>query len=61
MINMLQVINLDPAYSSSLIGSKNTYRWSDGRVRHQHVDNMKQIAGSGQGLNSYIITRVKNL
>jgi hypothetical protein len=43
------------------IGSKKTYRWSDGRAGHQHVDNMKQIADSGQGLNSYIMTRVKNL
>lgn len=40
---------------------KRPYRWSYRKAGEQHVENMKQLAKSGHGLNSYIMTRVKNL
>jgi hypothetical protein len=42
-------------------GGKKSYRWSYYRAGQQHVENMKQLAQSGHGLNNYIMTRVKNL
>jgi|TARA_R110000782_G_scaffold80846_3_gene159796 predicted metal-dependent enzyme (double-stranded beta helix superfamily) len=42
-------------------GGKKSYRWSYRKAGQQHVENMKRLAESGQVLNSYIITRVKNL
>lgn len=43
------------------IGGKKPYGWSYNKAGQQHVENMKQLAESGHGLNNYIMTRVKKL
>ncbi|OGS72636.1 MAG: hypothetical protein A3F91_06890 [Flavobacteria bacterium RIFCSPLOWO2_12_FULL_35_11] len=40
---------------------KRPYRWSYRKAGQHHVETMKKLAETGQGLNSYIMTRVKNL
>jgi len=42
-------------------GGKRPYRWSYKKAGQQHVENLKQLAESGHGLNNYIMTQVKNL
>ena len=42
-------------------GNTRTYKYSYKRAGHQHVENMKQLAKGGRGLNSYIMRYVKNL
>ncbi|MNL13872.1 hypothetical protein D3C87_1347930 [compost metagenome] len=37
------------------------YRYSYGRAGQQHVENMKQLARQGSGLNSYINRQTKYL
>jgi len=41
-------------------GGKKPYRWSFGKVGGEHIENMKQLAIQGSGLNSYIMLNVKN-
>ena len=38
-----------------------TYRYSYRKAGQNHVENLKRIAQSGRGLNSYINNYVKNL
>lgn len=42
-------------------GSMRTYRYSYRKAGQHHVENMKRLARSGSGLNSYINRYVKNL
>jgi len=42
-------------------GSFRTYRYSCKKAGQQHVETMKILAKSGNGLNSYINRYVKNL
>lgn len=42
-------------------GSFRTYRYSYRKAGQHHVENMKRLARSGSGLNSYINRYVKNL
>lgn len=42
-------------------GNSRTYRYSYARAGQYHVENMKSLAISGTGLNSYINRHVKNL
>lgn len=42
-------------------GGKKPYRWSYRKAGKNHVENMKQLAKSGHGLNSYIMKQAKNL
>lgn len=42
-------------------GTARVYRYSYRRAGQHHVENMKRLAKSGSGLNSYINTNVKNL
>jgi len=43
-------------------GSSRRYRYSyNGGAGKNHVDTMKKLAQKGEGLNSYIITRVNKL
>lgn len=42
-------------------GTARTYRYSYQKAGQNHVENMKQLAQSGSGLNSYINRFVKNL
>lgn len=41
-------------------GNGKVYQYSYGRAGRNHVDNMKNLALSGSGLNSYINQNVKN-
>ena len=42
-------------------GTARTYRYSYRKAGQNHVENMKRLAQSGSGLNSYINIHVKNL
>jgi hypothetical protein len=42
-------------------GSIRTYQYSYRKAGQHHVENMKRLARSGNGLNSYINRYVKNL
>lgn len=42
-------------------GTARTYRYSYRKAGQHHVENMKRLASSGSGLNSYINLYVKNL
>lgn len=42
-------------------GTIKAYRYSYRKAGHNHVENMKQLAQSGSGLNSYINKYAKNL
>lgn len=42
-------------------GTSRTYSYSYRRAGQNHVENMKRLARSGNGLNSYINRYVKNL
>jgi macrodomain Ter protein organizer (MatP/YcbG family) len=41
--------------------STRTYRYSYRKAGQNHVENLKQLAQSGNGLNSYVNKHVKNL
>ncbi len=43
------------------IGTEKIYSYSNYKAGRQHVDNMKDLAQKGSGLNSYINTNVKYL
>lgn len=42
-------------------GTARTYRYSHRKAGENHVENLKRLAQSGSGLNSYINKHVKNL
>lgn len=42
-------------------GTARTYRYSYRKAGQNHVENLKRLAQSGSGLNSYINKHVKNL
>lgn len=42
-------------------GTAKTYRYSYRKAGQNHVENLKRLAKSGSGLNSYINIHVKNL
>ena len=42
-------------------GTARTYRYSYRKAGQNHVENLKRLAKSGSGLNSYINRYVKNL
>jgi hypothetical protein len=42
-------------------GTARTYRYSYQKAGQNHVENMKRLAQSGNGLNSYINKYAKNL
>ncbi|MEB2787275.1 hypothetical protein [Algoriphagus persicinus] len=42
-------------------GTTRTYRYSYRKAGQKHVENLKRLAQSGSGLNSYINNYVKNL
>lgn len=42
-------------------GTSRTYTYSYRKAGSNHVENMKQLARNGSGLNSYINRHVKNL
>lgn len=42
-------------------GTVRTYRYSYRKAGQNHVENLKRLAQSGSGLNSYINKHVKNL
>jgi hypothetical protein len=42
-------------------GTARTYRYSYRKAGQNHVENLKRLAKSGSGLNSYINIHVKNL
>ncbi len=42
-------------------GTARTYRYSYRKAGQNHVENLKRLAQSGSGLNSYINSYVKNL
>jgi hypothetical protein len=42
-------------------GTFRTYRYSYRKAGHNHVENMKRLAKSGSGLNSYINRYTKKL
>ena len=42
-------------------GTAKTYRYSYRKAGQRHVENLKRLALSGSGLNSYINSYVKNL
>jgi len=42
-------------------GTARTYRYSYRKAGQNHVENLKRLAQSGSGLNSYININVKNL
>lgn len=42
-------------------GTARTYRYSYRKAGQHHVENMKRLASSGSGLNSYINRYVKKL
>jgi len=42
-------------------GTARTYRYSYRKAGQNHVENLKRLAQSGSGLNSYINRYVKNL
>jgi len=42
-------------------GTTRIYSYSYSKTGRHHVDRMKGLAGSGQGLNSYIMRNVKQL
>ena len=42
-------------------GTVRTYRYSYRKAGQNHVENLKRLAKSGSGLNSYINIHVKNL
>ncbi|MFZ3516627.1 hypothetical protein LC147_26515 [Vibrio harveyi] len=49
----------DDAISVWFHGSNKEYTWSYDRAGSDHVENMKELAIQGNGLNSYIQRRVK--
>lgn len=42
-------------------GTARTFRYSYRKAGQNHVENLKRLAQSGSGLNSYINIHVKNL
>lgn len=42
-------------------GDSKVYKYSYGTAGQKHVENMKNLAVGGSGLNSYIMKNVKNL
>lgn len=42
-------------------GTARTYKYSYRKAGQNHVENLKRLAKSGSGLNSYINIHVKNL
>jgi hypothetical protein len=42
-------------------GSAKSYTYSYGKAGRHHVENMKELAINGQGLNSYIMKNVAKL
>jgi len=41
-------------------GTPSPYTYSERRAGKFHVDRMKELAVAGQGLNSYVMTNVKD-
>lgn len=57
----VRAYEIGPDYIKVQFSDLSVYTYSYGKAGKDHVDNMKELAIQGEGLNSYINTKVKYL